>query len=125
MRQDKSYHGASSYIVYQEACKVAATDASKRVRDEGLSIRQAAKDMSATLFNDDGISISRNRCIIHIKSTIATGYNGVSPQKPGGQALPSFIEKSIANKVKRLREQRFTVFPDDVMAWAAIEIKGT
>ncbi len=76
--------------------------------------------MSAALFNDEDISISRSRCIIHIKSAIANDYNGVSPQKPSGQALSSFIEKSIANIAKRLREQKFPVFPKDVMAWAAI-----
>ena len=39
--------------------------------------------------------------------------------------MPSKIEKDIAMLVKLLREQKFPVFPDDVMKWAAEAIEGT
>jgi hypothetical protein len=39
--------------------------------------------------------------------------------------LPSNIEKNIAEMVKHLREQKYPVFPDDVLKWAAEAIEGT
>jgi hypothetical protein len=121
----KAYHGASSYLVYQEACKVATTTASRRVRDEGFIVFKAASEMYATLETNEGVLIADRHCRNLIKSAIANGYNGISPQKPGGQALPSSVEKSIALIVKGLRERHFPVFSEEVLSWAAIEIKGT
>jgi hypothetical protein len=53
------------------------------------------------------------------------GLVGVSPQTPGGVALPSSIQKNIGKLVKNLRERKFPVFLEAVMKWVADEIEGT
>ncbi len=52
-------------------------------------------------------------------------YIGLDPQRNGGQALPSYIEKEFALTMKHLQEQLFPVFPDYVMKWAAEAIAET
>ena len=70
------------------------------------------------------MSLHESICREHAKHALMNNCIGIEPQRNGGQALPSAIEKSIANMVKFLREQSFPVFPDDVMRWAADEIQG-
>ncbi len=72
-----------------------------------------------------GVSLCNGTCRKHVMAAMANGYIGLDPQRNGGQALPSYIEKDIALTVKNLREQLFPVFPDDVMKWAAEAIAGT
>jgi hypothetical protein len=64
---------------------------------------------------DNGVSLSDRACNKSIVSAIANNYIGKSIQKPEGQALPSSIEKSIANTVKRIRENKCHVFLDEVI----------
>jgi hypothetical protein len=124
-RKQSPYHGALSYLEYQQICKDVAIVASLHVSDDGWSAHKAVAYMSASRMIDNGVSLSDRACNKFIVSAIANNYIGISPQKPGGQALPSSIENSIANTVTRLRENNFLVFPKEVIELAAIEIKGT
>jgi hypothetical protein len=74
---------------------------------------------------EQGVNI--NESTYRKQTTIAFKNNCValSLQKTSGQALPSHIDRSIALTVKALRENKFLVFPDDVMKWAAEKIRGT
>ena len=60
-----------------------------------------------------------------MKKALDNGCVGIDPQRNGGQALPSAIEKHIADMVKYLREQSFLVFREDVLKWAEEAIEGT
>ncbi len=60
-----------------------------------------------------------------MKKAIDNIHVELDPQRNGDQALPSIIEKNIAEMVKHLREQKYPVFPDDVLKWAAEAIEGT
>jgi hypothetical protein len=42
----------------------------------------------------------------------------VSPKKLGGTALPSHLEKWIANVVQTLREKKIPVYREEVIQWA-------
>ena len=95
------------------------------MRDDGFSVFKVASEMCATFETDEGVFISDRHCRTLINSAIRNGFNDISPQKLGGQALLSSVEKSIALVVKGLREQHFPVFSEEVMSWAAIEIKDT
>ena len=48
-----------------------------------------------------------------------------SPQKTGGNYVPSSIEHRIATLVKKMREKKLPVFPSDVKAWCTSLIEGT
>jgi hypothetical protein len=80
--------------------------------------------MQAALM-ENGISLHVSTCREQAKRALANNCVGVDPQRKGGQALPSAVEKEIADMVKHLREQKFPVFPEDVLKWAAEAIEGT
>ncbi len=80
--------------------------------------------MAAALM-ENGVSLHPSTYREHVKRALANGCIGLDPQRNGGQALPSPIEKDIAKKVMHLRERQFPVFPDDIRKWAAEAIEGT
>ena len=84
----------------------------------------AALQMGGALRAKDVVA-SRNTCVTHIKTVIDNRGIGVPPQKLGGCALPPAMEKKFAANVKALMSMKFSVFPDEVMKWAAEEIAGT
>jgi len=86
------------------------------MRDEGFFVFKAVSQVCASLERNEGVLISDRHYRNLIKATIANGYNNISPPKPGGQALPSSFEKSIALIVKGLRERYFPVFPEEVLS---------
>ena len=70
--------------------------------------------MQTTLMAKD-VSIHSSTCRDQMIKAMANGYVGPKPQRNGGQALPSAIEKEIALTART----NFPVFPDDVINWAA------
>ncbi len=60
-----------------------------------------------------------------MQKAIANIGLAVSPQILGGAALPSHIEKRIANIVRKLRERKLPVFQSEVLKWAEEVIKDT
>ena len=120
----KPTRGAGSFLDYQAFVKAESTAASIRVRDEKKSYLRAGKSMQAALM-EHGVSLHESTCCEHVKKAVENGCVGLEPQCNGGQALPSSIEKKIAEMVKHLREQKYPVFPDDVMTWAAEAIEET
>ena len=109
----KPTRGAGSWLQYQELCKTEATAASLLVRDQNYSHSRAGKSMQAALM-ENGVSLHVSTCREQVKRALANNCVGVDPQRNGGQALPSTVEKDIANMVQHLREQKFPVFPEDV-----------
>ncbi len=73
----------------------------------------------------NGVDLSRSSCIRHINRALNNNCVGISPQKLGGVALPSSIEKNIGMMVKHLREKHFPVFPEEVIKWTADAIENT
>jgi hypothetical protein len=71
------------------------------------------------------VDVCKSTCRIHVKKALGNNCVVVSPQKPGGLALPSYLEKKIANCVRALRQRKFHVFPEEVLRWAAEAIEGT
>ena len=106
----KPYHGAKSHNEYQEMCKFNATTFSCLVRDTNMLVNVAATGMHKAMF-DNGVNLSIVSCTRQFAKAINNGCVGVSPQKSGGVALPSSIEKSIGQMVKYLRERRFLFSP--------------
>jgi len=49
-------------------------------------------------------------CYTHVKRAIANNGVAVCPQKFGGSAMPSHIEKRIANVVRKLRERKLNTY---------------
>ncbi len=80
--------------------------------------------MQAAL-KEKGVSLHESTCRVQLKRALHNGCIGLDPKRTGGQALPSAIEKEVAEIVKRVREQHYPVFPDDVLKWAAEAIEGT
>jgi hypothetical protein len=117
-------HGANNFLRYQELVKVESTAASLRDRDENMSHREASKSMQAALL-ENGVTLHASTCRDHMEKALGNGCVGIDPQRNGGQALPSTIEKQIAEPVKHLREQSFSVFREDVLKWAEEAIEGT
>ncbi len=91
----KPTHGADSFLRYQKLCRTEATSSSLLMRAEGLSHRVAGKSMAAALM-ENGVSFHPSTCREHVKRALANGCIGLDPQRNGGQALPSVIEKDIA-----------------------------
>jgi len=60
-----------------------------------------------------------------VMRAMANGCVGVDPQRSGGRALPSTIEKEIAKSAKHLREQHYPVFPECIIKCAVEAIEGT
>jgi hypothetical protein len=50
-----------------------------------------------------------------IKETFDNNGVGISPEKNGGQVLPTKVEKLIVNTIKALRERHSPVFPEEVI----------
>ena len=127
-RLSKPYKGATNHLEYQRIMKAAATAAALRVRSEDveqkLSMRQASIVMKKSAA-DRGIDVSEEGCRKQILAALANDCTGISPQKPGGQLIPSSVEKKIAYTVKELRRRKFPVFPEEIIKWAAEEIAGT
>jgi hypothetical protein len=121
-RFPKACHGLENHLVCQEMMKAKATVASAFV-SAGISMNVVAFRMMDSLRAKD-IEVSKNTCITHIKNAINNGGMGISPQKTGGCALPSSIEKKIASSVIALRRLKFPVFPDEVMKRAGEAIAG-
>jgi len=88
-----------------------------------MSHRAAGKSMQAAL-KEKGVSLHESTYRVQLKRALHNGCIGLDPQRSGGQALPSAIEKKIAEVVKRMREQPYPVFSDDVLKWAAEAIEG-
>ncbi len=114
----------ASHMEYQEFCKAEATHFSCLIRDTGLSMNKASKEMKNALLAK-GVDIHPTTCTMHIKASLNNNCVGISPQKTGGVALPSSIEKEIGKMVEVRRERDFPVFPEEVIKWAAVRIEGT
>ncbi len=80
--------------------------------------------MQAAL-KENGVSLHESTYREHVKKAFDNGCVGLEPQRSEGQALPTTIEKEIANMIKHLREQHFPVFTEDVLKWAEEAIEGT
>ena len=98
-----------NHLAYQEAMKEEATVVCFIV-SIGLSMNVAALQMMDALRTKD-VVVSRNICVTHMKTAIDNGGIGVSPQKPGGCALPSAMEKKFAASGKALKRMKFPVSP--------------
>jgi hypothetical protein len=62
-----------------------------------------------------GVEIAKSTCWADFLRVIDNNFVGLSPQKPGGVAMPSQLEKEIANVDRRLRERKFPVFLEEVL----------
>jgi hypothetical protein len=120
----RNAYGAESCIEYQEACKAEATAPSLLIRNQNISYRGAAKSMQAALMVKC-VSVQVSTCRDQVMRAMANGYVGLDPQRNGGQALPSSIEKENALNVKHMREQFSPLFQEDVIKWAVEAIAGT
>ena len=123
-RLAKPYKGAPSHLEYQAIMKKAATTAALSITNENVSMNAASSNMQQAVL-ELGITVHKDTCRDQIKVAIKNNGDGISPQKPGGQLIPSGIEKKIADTVKELRRRKFPVFPEEIMKWAAEEIAGT
>ena len=99
----KPTRSADIFLEYQAFVKAKATAASIRVRDEFFPYLRARKSMQTALIERD-VSQHESTCREHAKKALENGCVGLEPQRDGGQALPSIIEKKIAEMVKQLRE---------------------
>ncbi len=80
--------------------------------------------MQAAL-TEHGVSLHAITYCDHLKKVVDNSCLGLDPPRNGGQVMPSRIEKHIVDAVEHyLREQRCTVFPDDVLMWASGAIEG-
>jgi hypothetical protein len=70
------------------------------------------------------MSLSLSWCRKSMKDALDTGKI-VSTQKPCGVYIPSNLEVRIVLVIKRVRQQKLPVFPDDVMSWATHLIRDT
>jgi hypothetical protein len=118
------WHGCRGFIAYRNICKTYATIGAKHVCVDLLSLHRASIDMDAEL-SKIGVTLSSRHCRRKIKEAIGNGGIGVSPKRSGDQVLPSALEKKIAKTVMALRERHFSVFPGEIIRWAAYEIQGT
>ena len=71
------------------------------------------------------VTLHASTCRDHVKKALDNGCVGKDPQRSGGQALPSPIEKQIADMVKHLREQSLPVFREEVLKLTEEAIEGT
>ena len=74
---------------------------------------------------EHGVSLAASTCREQVMKALANGCVGLDPQRHGDQALPSRIEKEIAEMVNHMREHHYPVFPEDIMKWATEAIEGT
>ena len=124
------FKGASSHLEYQELIKETATSAaslylsSSASGESSTSMAKVVKQMQDSL-TTAGVEVCDTTCYTHVKKAIANIGIAVSPQISGGAALPSFIEKRIANIVRKLRERKLPVFQPEVLKWAEEAIKDT
>jgi hypothetical protein len=77
--------------------------------------------MSESL-GEQGVSVSARTCKKHHGTTVANDGVPISHQSLGGVYVPSAIEESIAEVVRRFRAQELPVFPEDVKERAAEEM---
>ncbi len=113
--------GASSHLDYQEALKVEASASAVRFKvaqesaavSETSSMNRSVNGMRTTLAAI-GIEIARSTCWTHFQKEIDNNFIGVSPQKAGGVALPSHLDKRVANVVGTLCGKNFFVFREEV-----------
>jgi hypothetical protein len=121
---------AASHLEYQDLMKEKATStaslylSNQYFGESSTSMARAVKEMQESL-TSAGMEVCDTSCYTHVKKTIANNGVGLSPQKPGGVALPSHIEKRVANVVRTLRARKLPVFQSEVLKWAEEEIKGT
>jgi len=127
----RQFNGASSHLEYQEAIKKEASNAAmfftadaQSSRNSTIFVNQVVKGMHAALAVK-GIEVCKKKCYNQGHKTINNNGVSISPQKHGGGASPSHLEKKIATIVCALREWKFSVFPEEVRKWAAKAIEGT
>ena len=128
----RPFKGAPSHLEYQQIMKEEATAAALRmianphsdISPTGVSLNEAAKGMTQAV-EARRVTVCLSTCKTQIKKALGNNGKGVSPQKPGGVALPSSIEKKIAKVVRDLRQRKFPVFPEEIMRWAGEMIDGT
>jgi hypothetical protein len=128
----RPFKGASSHLDYQEALMVEASAVAARFKavqesaavGETPSFNNTVKGMRVALAAR-GVEFCQSTCWTHLQTAIDNNYVGVSPQNPGGTALPSYLEKRVANVVRNLREKKCMVFREEVLNWAAETIKDT
>ena len=119
----KSVYGLKIHTVYQEVMKAEINVACSIIAG-GMSKNAAALRMLDSLRTKD-VDILKTTCVKHINIALDNDGEAVSPQKRGGCSLPSSIKKKIAATVKELRRRKFHVFHEEVINWAAEEIRGT
>ncbi len=91
---------------------------------ETHSINKAVKGMRTTLAARV-FEIAKSTCWTHFQKAIDNNLVGVSPQKTSGLALPSHLEKRVANIVRTLRGKKFPAFREECLKWAEEAIKDT
>ncbi len=74
---------------------------------------------------ESGASLHESACHEHVKNALDNGYIGIVLQRSGGQALPSTIEKDVADTANRLSGKHSLVFRNDVMKLAIVGIEET
>lgn len=120
----KVYHGAPSYLHYQNHVKDHCGPVVQSIISGELSKTAAAKLYQENMATDN-VTISRTTAFEHINKALQNGGKVVTPQKVGGTVLPPGLERRLAETVKIYRERKFPVFPEFVIGWAAEEIRGT
>ena len=118
-----SFKGGRNHHDYQERMKAAASEAAAKSE---LSLNAAARMMLSLLqAQEEPIDVCFKTCQRHVKNARENGGVAVTPQKPGGCYLPSYMEKEIASAVRNLRSRDMLVFPEDVKAWCKELVEGT
>ena len=113
----RSYKGAKNHHEYREAIKAVLTGQLQSM--SSTSVNSAATTASNRLLDEYGIQLSRL-----LKAGEITGEI-TSPQRTGGMFVPGNVEDRIAGLVRRLRDMKLPVFPDDVKGWCNALIEGT
>jgi len=119
----RAFKGAASHLDYQEALKIEALAVAARFK----AAQGSAAVGETPSFNDDavkgmrsalmarGVQVCQSTCWTHLQKVIDDNSVGISPQKPSDSALPSHLEKKIANVVRNLRGKKFPVFREEVL----------
>ncbi len=128
----KPFKGAISHLEYQEILKVEASAAATKFKaaqesadvGETPSLNKVVKGLRAAL-TERGVEVFRSTCWAYLQKAIDNNFVGVSPQKQGGSALSSHLEKRVAAVVRNLRAKKFPVFREEVLKWAEDAIADT
>jgi len=121
-------------LEYQELVKEEASTVASRFHathhpssdtsTDTVYLNKVVNDMRQSLAKQ-GVFVSKTTCKTHVLKALANECFGISPQKPDGQALPTYSVKRIVDVVRALRERKMLVFPEEVQKWTTDAIEGT